>query len=79
MLPPNHQLEGVQTWVTSQWKFMAIPGQLSVQINKEIAKWAMANSSSVPAGSVESRKNGIILHNDTATRFFDTWGNTLRR
>jgi hypothetical protein len=26
----------VETWVNSQWKYLAAPGQLSVEINSEI-------------------------------------------
>ncbi|RXR30507.1 TonB-dependent receptor, partial [Sphingobium fluviale] len=35
-ISPDHQRQGsVQTWVTSQWKLLPTPGQLSMKINKE--------------------------------------------
>jgi hypothetical protein len=34
---PAQPGERVQTWVTSQWKFMPLPGQLSVEINTILA------------------------------------------
>jgi hypothetical protein len=45
----------VETWVNSQWKYRAVPGQLSVEINNHTIIDAMAHllsseSRSVPTG-----------------------------
>ena len=39
MFPPASPPEEVETWVTSQWKFMPLVGQIQVVINSQSPFW----------------------------------------
>lgn len=60
----------VKTWVTSQWKFMPLPGQLSAEINSKGSKgdaahlviaWQVDDTENSPRSGIADEVNALAI------------------